>query len=156
MTKPYLLDLRNKDFPYTKGWIDRSEGVLLANFKLLKEFVDKEKPFRFHYRKHGRNLSRRKGQDAGEYEALKRSRHDGREIWRLYVWWTLVRKREHDALNKLLMKIYRGSKKSKTQLSPLMGGHPKWKEYLRTEKRLSQKDQEMLHRLVEIRQRLWT
>jgi hypothetical protein len=152
----HLLDLRDKHFPYTKGWMDVSEKVLLANFALLKEFVEKEEPFRFHFRKDGQIPARKKGQDVGEYAALKRQRKTGLEIWQLYCWWTKTRKVEHAVLKKLLMTVYRGSKKSKKQLSPLLGKHSKWKTYWRMEERLEDKDQEMLHRLIEVRECLWT
>lgn len=156
MTRQFhLLDLRNKDFPYAKGWIDVSEKILLANFKLLTEFVEKEEPFRFHYRKDGKVPARTRDQDDADYENLKRSRQVGREIWELYVWWTKTRKAEHARHAKVLMTIYKGSKKSKKQLLPI--GEPrKWAAYHSSDDRLLEKDQQMLHRLVDIRECLWT
>lgn len=41
--RDHLLDLRNPEYRW--GWVDRSERLVYANFNLLKEFIERERPF---------------------------------------------------------------------------------------------------------------
>ncbi len=77
----HLIDIRDKGegHGYRWGWIDRDEVMLLACFTVLRDFVEKEKPF-------GRMDSDK------ECPALA-------EIKDLYEWWMRGRKAEHDAVH---------------------------------------------------------
>lgn len=168
-TRYHLVDLRNKDFGYTWGWIDRSEGILLACFAMLKEFVEKEEPYRFHYRDPNGPGPTMKDvyQDQSdemkqmELEQLQRQHQVGKEIWELYTWWTKTRKEEQDALHALGDEVNATIHWVKEPNSWLMDSrelnqNPKWKEWTRRWDELEEKDQLMLERLIKIRGHLWT
>lgn len=121
--KYHLVDMRGED-NYRGGWLDRDAAILLACFKLLRQYVELEDP--------------RVGLDPNRYfvasteeerEVIAGQNAKDLEIRALYVWWTDERPREQ--------------------------AEDDGSSYERTEA-LYARDQEMLHRLVVIRGRLWT
>jgi len=64
--------------------MDRDQLMLFACFKLLVDYVEKEKPF-----------------DHFDYDWSEESRKRGDEIKALYDWWKTERAAEHKAVEKL-------------------------------------------------------
>lgn len=115
------------------NWIDRDELLLMAAFAVLCDFVEKEKPFRFHYTK---------------------SRGDGKEIYALYKWWTKQRGVEFkkaqalmDECGKLAPKVIGSTNKRYSKAL---------NKAFKADYALQKKDDRMLLRLVKIRNLLWT
>jgi hypothetical protein len=134
-----MLDLRNPSpgIKYTYGWRDRSEVLLWASFVLLRGFVEKERPYDVNL-----ELARNP-----EDKLLQRQALLYNEALDLYKWWTIDRSDDHLRLDALLEV---GSEAHKA-------GDPKgFSAYRELEEALEKKDQEMLHRLIEIRSSLWT
>src|SRR5262245_12097023 len=80
----HMLDMRNARNGYAWGWRDRSDLFMFANFALLVDFVEKEYP----------------GHVDWDYDEEHRAARA--EFMELYTWWTVVRKTEHDAIDRLL------------------------------------------------------
>ena len=70
--RQHLLDLRDEGNNYSAGYCDIREKVLLANFKLLRTFVEQE-------------IQRIDWDDTAEYQKVRA------EIDALYHWWTVER-----------------------------------------------------------------
>jgi hypothetical protein len=138
----HILDLRDAGNGYDIGWHDSDSQILQANFLILKNFVEKEKPF-----------------DRIDWDYDDEYRKIGQEIKDLYVWWTVERAKEHREL---------AAEWDKRDLSyhfePSENGVYKrmvWtgddtKDLLKAEEELHEKDTEMLIRLMKIRRSLWT
>lgn len=147
----HLLDMRSPEFGYSGGWLDRDDLMLIASFTLLKDFVEKEEPFKYHFRKDGKIPLRKECVCADEYKALCRSRRVGHELWLLYQWWIKHRVKQHADFNKLRSKLDR----------TLEGGsivYPtaQLNAWVKIQRELRDIDQKMLHRLIDIRSALWT
>lgn len=122
----HIIDLRNADGEYKWGWIDRREAILLACFKLLVDFVEKESP-------ELKNPPIRRTDCTDDY-SIKSDEHWftlNSEIHLLYKWWTEERLKD--------LELY---------YSDLRCDLPY--DYL------DNKNDEMLIRLMKIRQALWT
>ena len=131
------------------GWWDKDEVMLHAAFQLLADFVEQEHP--------DRHID-------WNHDAL--CRRAWKEIRALYRWWTAIRPSRSDPLDDkrikkpaLRFKNMPGTK-SKQLATP---DRKKYAAYYRALKkcgRLEQKwhdeDQRNLHRLVDIRDFLWT
>jgi hypothetical protein len=87
--KYHMIDLRCPTWglEYNWGWIDRCEALLIANFQILKEFVEKEEPF-----KHG------------DWSTSLEHQNAEKEIKELYNWWVKERVKEHEVSLKLIGK----------------------------------------------------
>lgn len=143
----HMLDIRNKRNGYEWGWMDRCEGIVFANFAILVDFVEKEKPF-----VHVDWTS-----DDDHINAAK-------EIRDLYRWWKVERKRDHDLYEEHLEKTYGFEncivfEKDNTMVFTKRGD-PEWEaecELSReVEESLIQIDTSNLIRLINIRSFLWT
>jgi hypothetical protein len=133
----------------SSGWCDKDEVLLHATFQILVDFVRDEEPERkidwSHDREH---------------------RHAWREIESLYSWWTKKRPARGNPLDtKGLKHPPRPWKKIPgSDLWELTGYDKKKyadferasKEQLRMDLLWYREDQRMLHRLVDVRQHLWT
>lgn len=132
----HIIDISGEDW-YDWGWIDRDHAMLLACFKLLRDYVEKEDP------RVGLVEVRSSACTAGGCTSLgdnpiaddtfahvHRSQLDAaREVRALYDWWTIDRPRELEAIDPA-----------------------DW----HTRQLAESKDDEMLMRLMKVRRYLWT
>jgi hypothetical protein len=133
--------------------------MYLACFKILTEFVEKERP------------------DIGlgsidEYyigwkptkvdrKVIGTQFADEQEIRALYDWWKTGRKAEHDACEHLLDGVDRSFDRCFVDrpdglVEYVSDPDPRWDAYLAEDRRLDEKDEEMLTRLMKVRGWLWT
>lgn len=162
----HIINISGQD-GYKWGWIDRSHAMYLACFKLLEEFVELEDP----------EIGTRTEKDyRGDPEVIpedewikyhKPSIDDqlegDREIRALYDWWKTGRKQEHDACDKILDgyskdfdDIFKPIPEKPGFLEYIQDHSPQWEAWKLEHDRLEAKDEEMLQRLMKVRQRLWT
>jgi hypothetical protein len=130
-TKYHLIDIRSKEFGYKWGWMDRDSVILLANFTILKDFVEKEHPF-----------------DVCVWDENDEHARVGAEIKDLYDWWMNRRAKEHELRTE---KLHRWYEHRGTPDGPTLH-----EELNRYEEELDQKDENNLIRLMKIRKYLWT
>lgn len=133
----HMVDVRNKRNGYSWGWLDVSEKLLFANFALLVDYVENEKPFlRI---------------DWSWNEDLV---FCAKEIKNLYWWWKVDRKRQHDAYDAMSSQAYDGV------FSVYANELPELRELRdkchKEEERLQEVDTQNLIRLIKIRGCLWT
>jgi len=131
-----------------QGWCDRTDLLLHSAFQLLVDFLEQEKP-----------------DTIVDYNYNEETKAAWEELQALYKWWTATRPGRVDPLDdKRLRHPKRKFKKIVgTKLYELLDyDHKKYAEYdaaikkhgnLLTE--WGKEDQDMLHRLVDIRQGLW-
>ena len=132
-----------------KGWSDKDHVILHAAFQLLVDFVEQEKPAKI---------------VAWNFNA--EHKHAWKEICALYTWWTETRPARKNPLDE------KGLQKPPMRWKK-MPGSDNWqlvdydrKKYVaydsalrkhwRLEKKWDDEDQRSLHRLIDIRQYLWT
>jgi hypothetical protein len=132
-----------------RGWHDKDEILLHAAYQLLTDFVAQEQP-----------------EKRIDWNHSKTYRQVWKEIKSLYTWWKVVRPSRKDSLDDKRIKVppLRTRKvpgKDVTQL--VEPDRRKYADYYRALKKqyhLTQKwhqeDQRNLHRLIEIRDHLWT
>lgn len=162
----HMLDLRQPrsapdQYHYRWGWLDRSQALVLANFNLLREFVEYELTSNYdggvipreEFRK---EIKREDCTNDSEYELLKYQRENDLEILAIYDWWMVDSKIMCDNVNNALHTWYEYSQNR---------SDPNFREetergllelYREYEKELESKEEEMLIRLIKIRDRLWT
>lgn len=145
LNKRHVLDVSEPNYPYRWGWIDSSELLLLAAFKVFKVFVEQEHPL-----------------EVNTWETPE-EKDAAREIEELYKWWTQDRKVEHDSFAKLRTEgqiKYPVSIQNGEISVPNGGSEEEAGEFYRKladmEEQLKNKDDEMLLRLVAIRHYLFT
>ena len=80
----HLLDMRSPKNGYRYGYMDRSDIMLFANFKLLVEYVELEDALNFIDWDPDDD-------DFPSKEWVDETRHAGKEIRELYKWWTVER-----------------------------------------------------------------
>ncbi len=127
----HIIDMRYPRNGYEWGWLDRDRAILFASFAVLVDFVEKEYPGYVNWESDDEHKKARE------------------EFIELYNWWTAGRKVEHDAHDKRLNEHY---------------GNRPFREVAKADRdrlhemsdALDKKDQEMLHRLIEVRGVLWT
>jgi hypothetical protein len=132
-----------------KGWCDKDYVMLHAVFQLLVDFVEQEKP----------DQIVDWNSDAVHKEAWK-------EIRSLYRWWTQTRPARKSPLDEKGLKRppMRWKKIDRTENRQLVDYDKKkyaaydaaMKKQWRLEKKWDEEDQRNLHRMIEIRQFLWT
>lgn len=144
--KYHIIDISG-EADYSYGWIDADHALLLANFKILRDFVEKEDP------KVGLRTLKSYGKadyDSSWNKTVKAQLEKEKEIRALYVWWTKTRPKEHKDLGKMLdsyddsLLIFNKSTKNNSM---------KW---FNKNKELDAKDEEMLIRLIKVRGKMWT
>jgi hypothetical protein len=156
-TKYHMIDCRNDYYDagggYTWGWHDRTEILLIANFNILAEFIELEHPNKFI-----------------NWESDDDHSHAWSEMNDLYNWWKNGRRAERTALYAILNEIPYNDFEDMFEPAPdESGGEKYWRmkpfsnqqqdmydRYHKEETRLEQKDQDNLHRLIEIRGYMWT
>lgn len=128
----HMLDTREPKNGYAWGWCDRKELLIFAAFAVLRDFVEKERPFE------------RVNWDWNEDHQRAAS-----EICALYGWWICGRAVEHREYDEALAGFSLdgvGTPESRARLDRLN----------EIEEKLSRRDEEMLGRLAKIRGYLWT
>jgi hypothetical protein len=131
------------------GWHDKDEVMLHAVFQLLVDFVEQEHPDKYIDW----------GHDNAHRQAWK-------EIRNLYRWWTTTRPSRRDPLDdkKIAKPPLRFEQIAGTTFRRLVTPDKKkyaayyqtLKQHTRLEQKWREEDQRNLHRLVEIREFLWT
>lgn len=146
----HMLDLRQpcikgdeKNFHcYRYGWADVSSKMLYAMFNLLGEFLNKEKPHdltQFYSREEiNADVGMKMQQDAID---------EARDI---YHWW-MVSRRESEKIYSQLLTDWSNARTNKSVNSDRL-----WKLLQFHETEMDNKTEEMILRLVKIRQSLWT
>lgn len=141
----HLLDLRQpegNDDSYRWGWIDADRQMLLGCFNILKNYVEKEKPFspRDHY----------SAEEIENDPSLKSQAANYDEIMVLYHYWIVDRKAEQEKLNTILETVSKKEKIDWVVYSEHMNEY--WKKVIEFE----DTEERMLTRLIKIRKGLWT
>lgn len=132
---------------YTHGWIDVCQKIVLANFNLLCEFADKEMYF---------NPSDKEIEDSSEENGEKtmflRQRHNHDEIMAIYNWWKVERKEDAKAKDELQHNWYKLH-----QEDPQSPETAEASKAMRdADESFTLKEEEMLIRLIKIRNCLWS
>lgn len=122
----HIIDIRGED-GYAWGWIDRDHAMLLACFKLLRDFVERENPT---VGLGGVEAYEHEGMCDGEREMIANQVAREKEVRAIYTWWTQDRERE----------------RAEHDDDRAIGGYD-WS---------FNRDQEMLLRLMAVRGSLWT
>jgi hypothetical protein len=160
-TRYHIIDIRGQD-DYKWGWIDRSHAMYLACFTLLVDFVEKEDPTvglrtEANYRGDPDMI------DDDEWNQYHKPSIDyqlanEREIRALYDWWKLTRKQEWDACYAIHKDIHNPFRKIEGSNTSVFEPNtsPEHDAWMEEYDRLEAKDEEMLGRLIKIRQCLWT
>ena len=131
------------------GWCDKDHLMLHAVFQLVVDFVEQEKPDRI-----------------VDWNADPEHKHAWKEIRSLYRWWTKTRPARRSPLDDKRLKTppMRWKKVPGTGNRELVdydkGKYAAYdaalKKHGRLEKTWDEEDQRNLHRLIEIRQFLWS
>jgi hypothetical protein len=132
-----------------KGWCDRDHVLLHAAFQVLVDFIEKEKPNK-----------------TIDWKWNKKHQKAWKEMSDLYYWWTKERPKRKSHINDEKLKIpplkfinVPGSK-YKTLDKPNKKKYAKYYKALKIDWKLERKwhkeDTKNLHRLVNIRDFLWT
>ncbi len=133
----HIVNCKSPQNGYRWGWCDRDWLMFCACFNILVDFVEKESP--------------RVGLDDADDRDV--------EIRNLYHWWTQGRANAHASARKLLHGIPAKEDKgdSLESLMDAVGANtPEWKTWREASAALDARDDEMLARLMAVRQSLWT
>ena len=136
---------------------------------ILVEFIEKEKAFECHvdWRSAEEVKAANDGMESDPFGDESRDRHANakKEMLAIYQWWTHDRKVEHDAYDKALEVAYPDGW---LKFEPLNDGsdysrlvsNPTPKEVrdnlFKMEQDIENKDEEMLLRLIKVREYMWT
>lgn len=112
------------------SWCDTDHRLVHANFELLKQFVDHEKPF-----------------DIVDWKSDKGHRKAGETIKELYIWWNDYPRREKE-IEYALDDWYKNRNKAK--------GNALFAALHQLEKDFEEETTKNLHRLIDIKDYLWT
>lgn len=138
----HLIDIREDKsipFAYRFGWTDADHKIMLANFAILKDFVEKEEPKSlrdFHSEEEIDQMGARSQQDA----------HD--EVMTLYRWWMTERHVEKQIADDMFEK----SKEAKTAVERSQHA----RDWSSARDRNKEREDEMLIRLIKVRHTMWT
>lgn len=150
----HLIDIREpktNPLAYRYGWIDSDTKMVMAMFKILCDFVEKEMVGR--YVPSEEDAAKDDGVDY-QYHGLKRQLADHKEYMAIYNYWKVDRLVLDDNASKaigLWSVAHRKSKGDKSQKLTRL-----WNKSRRADKIKNKKLEEMLHRLINIRTCLWT
>lgn len=129
----HIIDIRKaepeKKDGYKWGWIDRSEALTLVMFTVLREFVEKE---------------------LRKFKCADLEQDYNQEILALYKWWTVDRLVELEHWEAESTKYYERWKKSKRNDEE---ARTKWLEF---DGKPYEKENEMLLRLIKVKNHMWT
>jgi hypothetical protein len=144
-SRPYILKINTlKD-----DWHDKDHVLLHAAFQLLTDFIEQEHPDRI-----------------TDWNADKSSKQAWREITSLYNWWKKKRPAWESPLDNKQLRVppFKFKKIPESNFYELVEpDHKKYAAYyraLKQDQRLEEnwhaEDQRNLHRLIEVRDHLWT
>lgn len=142
-TKYHMLDLRQPKgdpFAYRFGWIDSDTQMVYALFNILNNFMTEELP-------HAYIPSE---EDVAREPHLLSQRNNYLEVKALHYWWTVQRLREAEMEQKLLHEWSNARRVDDHNAQQL------WADLNKMEKANKEKLDEMLIRLIKIRDCLWT
>jgi hypothetical protein len=132
---------------YKWGWVDRDHAMFLACFTILDEFMTTEYP------------------GYVDWKADPETRKVNTELHLLHFWWKHQRQREQDEVYALHHNMWEWARKQRkaaedtvdfnAQFST-MDDHPMREEYWNMYEWLEKRDQEMLKRLIAVREWMWT
>lgn len=138
----HIIDISKVDTgpdPYRWGWVDRDKVLLLACFKVLCDFVEKEDDCLSNFSDYSPKPREECAEDIAE--TIDAQIAEKRKIRALYEWWTIRRRIDWDELDDM----YTQPKKYKDPMT-----------ILEHEEALHKKDEEMLIELMKLRRLLWT
>jgi hypothetical protein len=141
----HLIDIRDAEPEnpngYRWGWLDRNHVLLLTAFTVLRQFVEREKPYD--------GGQPREGAEQWEIDAITRQKASHDEIMALYRWWTVERFAEYGAWEKARDVAYDAYCSNRNNEALCTA-------WIALENSEHARDDEMLHRLVAIRHAMWT
>lgn len=145
----HILDLKRAEPEnpegYRWGWIDRCDSLMLANFLVLRDFVEREKP---------RSLAdyiaklETNGDPNGELSGLRSQQGEYQECMRLYRWWIKDRFDEYREFDRRATEAHERYEKSDSEADRTA--------WLIWDSAKENRHHEMLHRLIALRGYLWT
>lgn len=156
-TRYHIVDCRNDSYDitgYSWGWVDRDHLLLLANFNILADFIEKEHP-----------------SEIIDWKSDDNNVHVWAEMMDIYNWWRTGRKLEWEAATAILNEIPKNFYENmfETDEEKLNDGEVYYRlkptppeisevyaRYNEVEKKLVQKDEDNLIRLIKIRSYMWT
>lgn len=146
----HMLNMKSKQNGYSWGWQDRSELILFACMNLFKDFIEKERGGRSKLRTEMRPFDIAWGmneQDFTEYFTgdIKKEQ----VLAELYDWWVGGRAAEHEAFDRMPTGL-----NNDIPIKTL--DESQWEKWLAESDRIDNKDNEMLIKLIGIREYLWT
>jgi hypothetical protein len=165
--KDHLVDCRSPENDYEWGYLEPAEQMFYSCFALLVTYIEKNKPFKFHYNPDGPKPTLEKVAEVHRIkldnqayvnyaeellaEAIK-NWEVGREMVTLYNWWKLERPTEHLILQGLALQIdYVHADKGIVAKNPEAERH--YRSFLI---QFERRDDEMFERLIKLRHHLWT
>lgn len=134
----------NKD-GYKWGWIDRSEALALANFLVLRKFVEEERSLDC---SEAVKKAEEEGDPHGQLPLLRSQQEGYEEIMALYNWWVKDRFEEY--------RIFDEQEKAARDTYHKNGTQENSDKYYEACEAKNKREEEMLIRLVKIRKTLWT
>ncbi len=174
-TRYHIVDCRSKKNGYEWGYNEIDNLILFACFNLLKRFVETQLVPPYDVQKHlasfedyqkymGVNFEGRSQEDIEFNLKIMKDQYERElEVKALYDWWTKERAVEH-AYARFLMHCIPSKKNEDASIKngferyfDAMGGNtPQWKDWREAREANDAKDNEMLLRLMKIRETLWT
>lgn len=145
----HILDLRRAELEnpdgYRWGWTDRCYSLMLANFLVLRDFVEQEKPWSLsdYIAKLEAN-----GDPNGELPSLRKQQADYEECMLLYRWWVKDRFDEYREFEQREVETFERFKKT--------GDESDREAWFAADLAKEKRNNEMLHRLIALRGYLWT
>lgn len=145
----HILDLRDAEpenpHGYRWGWIDRCQGIVLANFLVLREFVKQEKPWDC-----SKAIARaeEEGDPNGELPCLRHQQKSYEECMALYRWWTADRFAEYE--------LFEAAEEAAREAYDRDDSEEQRDLYWLAATAQDDREGEMLRRLIDLRGYLWT
>lgn len=153
-TRYHVVDGRTPEYRW--GWIDRDNLMFNACFNILVDFVENEDPA-VGFRGLGDYAYEGMGEDARESIMVQVRRE--REVREIYQWWKVDRWEERRACSRMMQDLPEENfdvDESGAWVTGARYRSPEFKAWCDEANRLDAKDEEMLDRLMKVRQALWT
>ena len=127
------------------GWTDRCYSLMLANFLVLRDFVEQEHPWSL-----ADDIAKLEanGDPNGELPSLRKQQADYEECMLLYRWWVKDRFAEYRDFEQREVETFERFKKT--------GDESDREAWFAADLAKEKRNSEMLHRLVALRGYLWT
>ena len=163
----HVLDMRNKNNGYAWGWCDRSQLILFANMALLRDFIEKEHAFDCHVDWSSAEEAIASGETDLQGMEENRNAHAvaKKEMLAIYNWWMEERAEEHKKYDELLTAAYSdpftfvpipGSTDLRLEMKETPELRALRDQCMVMEEELENKDEEMMIRLIKVRDFMWT